>query len=278
MVLNVRASRRTSGGPCPVGERVSSAPPPSFCAAMSRSDSGRLTHRASMTAKMAAASRPTAATPISQVQSMRRRSSSSPVGRASTSAPAGWPLTVPSTLKVTRSSPPVLVTVIMPLWRRTPVMAPGGTGTFSRFAPPKRLISWAPALKTQTSSLAARVCTKGFSSTGPGLWSMRLVSAANASACADKTVSIRKESCSRPAMSSPSGATAVTSRTLTSSSMVSTIRRAITGHRGGSPCRRRPRSAPACRACGGARPHGRPAPWSARTGGHPRLSPGSPAG
>ena len=30
MVLNVRARRRTSGGPCPVAERVSSAPPPSL--------------------------------------------------------------------------------------------------------------------------------------------------------------------------------------------------------------------------------------------------------
>lgn len=125
MPLKFRASRRTSGGPCPAEDRVSSAPPPSRWAATSRAFSGRLTHRASAIAATAAAARTASPTAASQAHRTPTRSSSSAEDRDSTTAPTTvFPLS-PNTGTVTRSRSSTLVsTTVRPC--RTEVRVAAG--------------------------------------------------------------------------------------------------------------------------------------------------------
>ncbi len=69
MVLNVAASRRTSGGPEPTSARVSSTPLPSRLAASASEVIGRLAHRARLMAITTPASRPAADTAAMSVHS-----------------------------------------------------------------------------------------------------------------------------------------------------------------------------------------------------------------
>ncbi len=97
MVLKLAASLRTSLGPAPSGERVSSAPSPSRWAAASSRLRGRLTQRASAVAIKAAASRPASDTAPSESQRTAIRWASGAVGRESATTPTVEPLSSSTT-------------------------------------------------------------------------------------------------------------------------------------------------------------------------------------
>ena len=191
MPLKLRASRRTSGGPCPAADRVSSAPPPSRWAAASRELSGRLTHRASAIAATAAAASPARATAASQVHRTLTCSSSSWDDLDSTTAPTTELPSSPGTGAVTRSrSSTLLSTTVRP--RSADVSAAAGTAAA---APPVPVTRRRPALYTRTCSPARRACarTRATAAVPAGGRSASWSSARPASARADRMVSCRKE-------------------------------------------------------------------------------------
>ena len=143
MVLKFRATRRTSGGPCPAGDRVSRVPPPSRCAASSSALRGRLTQRASAAAATVAAASPATATKPSHIHSVRRRWSSPAVERDSTTAPT---IPSPSSLRtgttIRNRSPTRAVSVTVP--SRAPSTRARAAAPTVIPAPPFPATRWPP--------------------------------------------------------------------------------------------------------------------------------------
>src|SRR4029077_15088370 len=222
IVLKLRASLRTSGGPLPAADLVFSAPLPSCWAAASSSLSGRLTQRASAIAPAAAAASPASATAASQVHITLTRSSSSSADRDSRTTPRTvWPVSpITGTTTRSRSSAGVSTTV-----RPRSAAARVAPGT-PRSGPPVPATPRPAASYTWTCSPMRRPSASVRVRVPPGGLSSRS-SATPPSVSAVSVVSCRNELRSCPAVISPSGTTVVTSSAPIRASMVRTIRRGL---------------------------------------------------